>query len=131
MKLPDVVQHKVEVLQSRHERALYLQHERESQQTYSQQTGVLWDCASLHFVHCEGSPRRKMKSPEQLCLDMLKRNQEETRKLDNNLFEHSVKIEAYFRAYRQLLENSAMGSHDSLARSGAQVSGRVWSLWAL
>ena len=72
-----------------------------------------------------------MKSPEQLCLDMLKRNQEETRKLDNNLFEHSVKIEAYFRAYRQLLENSAMGSHDSLARSGAQVSGRVWSLWAL
>ncbi|CAE7726862.1 unnamed protein product [Symbiodinium sp. CCMP2592] len=120
VKLPDVVQHKVEVLQSRHERALYLQHERESQQTYSQQTGVLWDSASLHFVHCEGSPRRKMKSPEQLCLDMLKRNQEDTRKLDNNLFEHSVKIEAYFRAYRQLLENSAMGSHDDLLSRHAE-----------
>ena len=30
MELPDVVQHKVEVLQSRHERALYLQQERDS-----------------------------------------------------------------------------------------------------
>ena len=31
VELPDVVQHKVEVLQSRHERALYLQQERDSQ----------------------------------------------------------------------------------------------------
>ena len=112
MKLPDVVQHKVEVLQSRHERALYLQRERES---YSA-PNILWDSASLHFIHSEGSPRRTLKTPEQVCLEMLKKDQEETRRYDDLLFEHSVKIEAYFRAYRQLLENCAMGSNDTLPR---------------
>jgi len=119
MKLPDVVQHKVEVLQSRHERALYLQHERESSAP-----GILWDCASLHFVHAENtSPRRVLKSPEQLCLDMLKKDQEETRRLDALLFEHSLKIEAYFRAYRQLVENGAMASEDPARCRSAAAQG--------
>lgn len=111
--LPDVVQHKIEVLQSRHERALYLQHERDNR--YSRGIPItLWDCASLHMdVDPErSSPARQMKSPEQLCLEMLKKDREETQRYDDELFQHCVAIEGYVRLYSQLLEYLAMSSHD-------------------
>ncbi|CAK9036216.1 unnamed protein product [Durusdinium trenchii] len=120
MELPDVVQHKVEVLQSRHERALYLQQERDSNAP-----SILWDCASLHFDQST-SPKRQLKSAEQLCLEMLRKDREETHHLDEKLFQHCLAIEAKCRLYRQLVECLVMAAHDAPHREDPQAQRRLF-----
>ena len=79
-----------------HERALYLQQERDSRSGSGVTTVTLWDCASLHVDQTDTgpSPTRQLKSPEQLCLEMLKKDREETQRFDDELFQHCMAIDA-------------------------------------
>lgn len=93
---PDVVQHVVNVLQTQHERALYLQRERQGA------TGLL-EAASLHQSQSP-SGDAKLKTAKQACEEVLQHRRRQTKIFEGKLNEHSLSIEAYLRCCRRLLE---------------------------
>lgn len=119
MQLPAVLQHKVAVLQSVHERALYLQRERE----VGHASVSLLESASLH----RNSPSNgKFKTAEQECENVLKQRRKQVQELESRLDEHSKRIEACLRSCEKLV-----GKIDRLKKTKeleelARVQGGNW-----